>query len=148
MSPTSDLLNGVAQMLATAGVATYHADGSPYASTDTAVWFKDLPPTPDRAVVISPWGYGDDQPVITYGRRMLQLKFRGTSDPTDVDSLADAAFAALHGATNLTFGTLHVVQILRVNSIPLGMDEQSRRWMRSDNYALDVDDPVSAYRPS
>lgn len=128
------------------GIGVYHADGTVYGSTDTAIFFKNLPPKPDRAIVLSPFGYTNDQPEITYGQRRLQLRFRGTADPTDVDDLADAAFAILHGLTELWFGDVHVVQILRENSIPLGQDEQDQRWQRADNYVLDIDDPSSAHR--
>lgn len=148
MSATGDILAGLGAMLGSAGVATYRADGTPYLATETAVTFKDLPSSPDRVVCLSPFGASMDQPVITYGQQRIQLMMRGTTNPTDVDDLADAAFAALHGAANLTFGSVHVVQILRENTIPLGMDEQSRRWLRSDNYVLDVDLPTSTYRPS
>jgi len=148
VTSTGDILAGLASMLATAAVATYRADGTRYLASETAVTFKDLPPAPDRVVCLSPFGATADQPVITYGQQRVQLMMRGTQNPTDVDDLADAAFAALHGAANLTFGSVHVVQILRENTIPLGMDEQSRRWLRSDNYVLDVDLPVSTFRPS
>jgi hypothetical protein len=145
---TLDILNGLGAMLASASVATFRSNGTAYLASETAVTFKDLPATPDRVVCLSPFGASMDQPVITYGQQRIQLMFRGTVDPTDVDTLADAAFAALHGATNLTFGAVHVVQILRENTIPLGMDSQSNRWLRSDNYVLDVDLPTSTYRPS
>lgn len=148
MSSTADLLHGLAQMLADAGVVTYNADGTPYTSGQTGVLFKDMAPDPDRIVVLSPFNANSDQPLITLGRQPVQVRCRGNADPLDVDTLADDVFTVLHGATNLTFGSVHVVQILRVNSIPLGVDEQSLRWERSDNYDIDVDLPTSANRPT
>lgn len=148
MSVTGDILAGIAVMLDAASVATYRADGTAYLASETAVTFKGLPSSPDRVIALAPWGATADQPVITYGQQRVQLMMRGTAVPTDVDDLADAAFAALHGATDLMFGSVHVVQILRENTIPHGMDEQSNRWLRSDNYVLDVDLPTSTYRPS
>lgn len=147
MSSTTDLLNGIAQMLADAGVVTRRTDGSDFTDGETALSFKNLPATPDRVVVLSPFGAHSDQPQITLGTQPIQVRCRGTSDPWDVEDLADAAFDVLHGAANLTFGSVHVVQILRVNSIPLGMDEQDQRWQRSDNYDIDVDLPTTANRP-
>lgn len=146
MSHTTDLLHGLAQMLADAGVVTYNSDGTPYTAGQTGLFFKDMPPDPDRVVVLTPFGANSDQPLITLGHQPVQVRCRGTADPLDVDTLADAVFTVLHGATNLTFGSVHVVQILRTNSIPLGMDEQSLRWERSDNYGIDVDLPASTYR--
>lgn len=146
--PTTDMVGGIAQLLAAAGIAVYRPDGLVYTADETAITKKDLPPAPDRVIAITAYGAGDDQPVITYGQRFVQLRFRGAAgDPDDVDDLADAAFDALHGRENLTFGSVHVTQILRFSSVPLGMDEQSRRWQRADNYQLDVDWPSSATRP-
>lgn len=147
MSDTRDVVDGLARMLVTATVATYRSDGSPYLASETGVLFKDLTSTPDRVVVLNAYGTADDNPQWTLGRRLVQARFRGTADPLDVDALADAAFNVWHGATNLTFGSVHVVQILRVSSIPLGRDEQDLRWQRADNYALDLDYPTTANRP-
>lgn len=146
--PTTDLVTGSAAMLAAAGVGTYRADGSIYLPAETAITFKDLPPEPDRVIAITTHSARADHPVITYGQRIVQFRFRGLpGDPNDVDDLADAAFAVLHAAENLTFGSVHVTQILRFSSIPLGMDEQDRRWQRADNYLFDVDWPTSVNRP-
>lgn len=148
MSHVSDLLHGIAQMLDDAAVATYRSDGSAYLPGETAVFFKNMPADPDRVVVLSTYGANSDQPEITLGRQPVQVKVRGNLTPaTDVDDIADAIFDVLHGATDLTFGAMHVVQILRESNMPMPMDAQSRRWLRSDNYYLDVDYPVSANRP-
>jgi hypothetical protein len=141
-----DILDGVARLLDGASVGTYRSDGTTYSTSETAITFKDLPPAPDRVIALTAFG-ASDQPQITLGSRQVQLRARGTSDPRDVDAILDAAFVALHGAENLTFGSVHVVQILRLNTIPLGMDEQDRRWQRADNYMLDVDLPTSTNRP-
>lgn len=147
MSVTNDLLDGLAQMLAAAGVGVYHPDGSGYAANETGILFKLLPPSPDRVIVLTAFGANSDQPRITLGNQPVQLRFRGGPDPRDVDLIGDAAFTVLHGAEDLWFGSVHVIQILRTNSIPLGQDEQDSRWQRGDNYSLDVDYPTSANRP-
>lgn len=146
--PTTDLTDGIAALLVAAGVAVYRPTGPAYTDGETVITKKDLPPAPDRVIAITSYGVADDQPLITYGQRLLQLRFRGVAgDPDDVDDLADAVFAVLHGAEDLTFASVHVAQILRFSSFPLGMDEQSRRWQRADNYQLDVDWPTSTNRP-
>jgi hypothetical protein len=148
MSVTTDILNGVAQLLNDAAVGVFDANRVwTLTDTQTAITFKDVPAVPDRVLALSPFGANSDNPLTTYGRQQLQLRARGTTDPRDVDQILDSAFTVLHGATNLTFGSVHVVQILRVSTIPLGMDQQDRRWQRSDNYQLDVDLPTSPLRP-
>jgi hypothetical protein len=146
MSATNDILTGLAGLITGAGLATVR-DGTDFLSSETALTFKNLPATPDRVVCLTPYGANGDQPEITLGQQPVQVRFRGTSDPRDVDELGDAVFNVLHGARDLTFGSVHVVQILRISSTPLGMDEQSRRFERSDNFQLDVDLPTSANRP-
>lgn len=145
-SPTTDVLDGIGQLINAAGVADYPwTDGS---TQPAVVTFKDMPDSPDRVVVLTPYGASGDQPEITLGRQAVQVWCRGTADDSqDVDVLADAVFAVLHGITNRQFGSVHVVQGLRESgNLPRGMDEQ-RRWMRTDNYYFDVDLPTSANRP-
>lgn len=148
MSFTGDLFVGLGQILNDAGIADFPWDGSSTPTTGAAVIYKDMPDNPDRVVSLTPWGAGGDQPLLTLGRQPFQARFRGTVDPRDVDELGDAVFNVLHGLTDREFGSVHVIQILRESSLPLGQDEQERRWMRSDNYLIDVDLPGSLYRPA
>lgn len=148
MSHVSDLLRGLAQFTATAGLVTYRADGSSYLAGETALMFKNMPSDPDRVAVLAAYGANGDQPETPLGRQPVQVKTRGLpGDPFDVEQLGDAIFDLWHGATNLTFGAVHVVQILRTSSASLGMDAQSRRWIRVDNYDLDLDYPTTPNRP-
>lgn len=147
MSTTRDLLTGLAQWSAAASLGVYRNDGSVFTDSDTGIGIKAMPADPARFICLTPYGANGDHPVIPMGEQRIQVRFRGTTDPDDVDDLADALFTVWHGATNLTFGSVRVLQILRISSLPLGMDDQSRRWMRSDNYALDLDYPTSPNRP-
>ncbi|HET6909829.1 MAG TPA: minor capsid protein, partial [Mycobacteriales bacterium] len=60
MSPTSDLLTGLAQFLADQGVVTYRADSSAYAASETGVVFGLMPQTPDRVVCLTDYPVNDD----------------------------------------------------------------------------------------
>jgi len=143
MSWTRDLLDGIAQELATAGVATYAAT---YTAGQTGVFFKHLPANPDRAIAITPYFASDDVKTTASAVR-VQFSMRGnTNDAMDVDDLADAVFAAIHGMEHKQYGTCHVVQALRVSSIALGNDE-ARRAERSDNYQFDINTPNTSGRP-
>jgi hypothetical protein len=148
MTATFDLIAGLAQLLEDAGLVTYRSDGTNYTPTETGVGYKYMPELPNRFVTLTPYGANNDQPVTTLGNQPVQVKMRGTADPQDVDDLGDGIFQALHGVTDRMFGSVHVVQILRVSSIPLGMEEQARRWLRSDNYSIDVDLPGTPLRPA
>lgn len=147
MSVTSDLVRGLAVWLADAGVGlTYRADGTPYTPAEVGIYAKALPVSPDRATAITVYGATDEPKIPVSGFR-VQLWFRGRpNDTLDVDDIADPVFLALQGAENLTFGQVHVVQVLRVSSVQLGIDG-NKRSERSDNYRVDVDLPVTVGRP-
>lgn len=149
MSPTGDMLNGLALLLVAAGLGVYRTTGAVYTAGETGITFKNMPSEPDRLICLTAYGAHSDEPTVTLGNQPVQVKMRGLAgSATDVDDLGDGVFAALHGATDLTFGSVHVVQILRLSSLPLGMDEQERRWLRSDNYSVDVDYPGTPLRPA
>lgn len=145
MSETADLLDGIARTIDAAGIAQYRADG-PYQAGDVPITFKSMPANPDRAVTLTVYG-ASDHPTIPLGERRLQVRVRGAAgDSLDADDLADAVFDALHGLTHQQYGSVHVIQILRVSTVPLGLDDLQRDE-RSDNYALDVNPPTTPGRP-
>lgn len=147
MSETSDILDGAAQLIANAGAAVYHADGTPYADTDTGIFFKGMPDKPDRCLVLATYTVQGESPAGTTATIGLQVRSRGLANPvTDVDDLADAAKNALQGATGLTWGSVTVAQIRRMTMVPAGMDPL-KRWERFDNFYLDVDLPHTPLRP-
>ena len=147
MSVTSDLLTGIATMLASAGIGVTYSTNGVYSANQTGIYMKVLPQSPDRAVSLTAVAIGDNITLPT-GRMMVQVRGRGVPNgPLDVDDLVDNIFTVLHGTTNLTFGTAHVTQMNRNVSVPMGMDGL-KRWERVDQYFLDVDMPSTALRPS
>lgn len=147
MSVTSDILTGVATLIAGAGLSiSYNADGR-YTGSQTGIYMKTSPPAPDRIVVLTAVNQGDDI-TMPLGQVMVQVKGRGLPNkPLDVDDLLDGIFVRLHGTTNLTFGTTTVIQCNRRVSVPMGEDDR-KRWERIDQYYLDVDFPATNNRPA
>lgn len=146
MSFTSDLLRGLAQYLNDRSVGVTYKPAGGYLATETAVFFKALPTSPNRVVVLSAYG-ATDEAKIALSHLRVQFWFRGDPDNSlDVDDLGDAVFQVMQGLEHQTFGTAHVVQALRVSSVQLGIDG-SKRSERTDNYALDVNVPTTAGRP-
>lgn len=141
----SDLANGIATMIDAAGLATYRPTGV-YQAAETGIFHKVLPDKPDRCVVLTAIPMTDSitEPL---GLVMLQVRTRGLpNQPLDVDDLADPIFTLLHGQTNLTFGSVHVIQMYRTTSISNGQDD-SKRWERIDQFYLDLDYPPTPIRP-
>jgi hypothetical protein len=144
-SPQNDLLDGIAQMIATAGLAKYNTTGV-YAAADTGIFFKVVNPSPDRIVTLTAYQVSDNttMPETRFG---VQVRVRGLQDPRDVDELGDSIFALLHGLTGVQFGSVFAEQVLRQSSITLGQDA-SKRWERADAYYVDAGLPPTSNRPT
>lgn len=146
MSVTEDLVDGIAEILVGASLGAYRVDGTAYAASDTAITAKEMPASPDRCIVLTPYSTGDmvDQPA---GQVNLQVRTRGLAgNALDADSLGDSVFNALQNLTHVALGSVHAVQIYRKSSIPMGMDD-SKRWERADNYTIDTGVPSTSLRP-
>jgi hypothetical protein len=147
-TPITDLLKGLAQYLATAGVGTYSSDPTVVIPAGaTAITLMQFPPTPDRAVSIAALSQGDDASM-PMGRVMIQVRFRGNpNDPLDVENLGDSVYTVLQGLTQVQFGSVTVISLTRGVSVPMGMDQQSQRWGRLDQYYSPVTYAPTSLRP-
>jgi hypothetical protein len=142
---TRDLLTGLAQMLADTGIAVFNPSGL-YQPTDTAVVFKSAPSAPDRVITLTcvPLTDGVATPLSQW---LVQAYVRGRAgDPMDVEDLADAVWDLWQGATGLTLGSTHAIQIRRQGSVGNGQDD-AKRWTRIDRYLIDLDTAPTPNRP-
>lgn len=145
MAAARDLLTGIAQMIGTSGIGVYNPSGV-YAATDTGIIFKNMPAKPDRAIVLTAVPL-TDMTMIPVGKMLVQVRTRGLpNNPLDVDDLGDAVFDLLHGVTNTTMGSTHIIQCLRNSSVPMGVDG-NQRWERVDHFYIDMDYPGTPLRP-
>lgn len=144
-SPVRDLVEGFAQHLADAGVGVWSPD-APYGADDVAIVYGTERPIPNQQVILN-WTDLDQHPEITQSAGMLQVTVKGLpNDRGSTDDLSYAAFAALHGVTQLPLGAALVVQCLRRNSVPMGQDDHLR-VERADHYDVDVEWPPTSHRP-
>lgn len=146
MAATKDILEGIATLLAGAGLGlTYNPNGV-YTTGQTGIFMKTMPDAPDRCVTLNLVDT-DDHPTMPLGEKMLQVRGRGArNNPLDVDEILDPIFNFLHGRTDVTLGAQTAVQILRKVSAPMGSDDL-HRWERADQYYADVDAAPTALRP-
>jgi len=140
---TIDLLFGVAEFIADAGIAVWRPDGPYVASDQVPIALRSVPAAPDRVLTLSSYGV-DDEVELTDTTQGLQVRSRGTTDPRTVDGPPDAVFDVLHGLRGVDLNGVHLVLARRVSWTPLGAD-QNGRHERSDNYHLRVIRP-SAHR--
>lgn len=141
MGYESDLLVGIAELLATASVGTWSETGT-YAANVTAITLRKMPAAPDAAIALSTYGVADD-PTLSDGVTGLQVRSRAAGpDPRTHDDLADAVFEQLQGLHDVTLTSgVYVVFVERRSFLDLGQDAL-QRWERSDNYY------VTTHRPS
>lgn len=125
MGFTSSFMAAVAARLDVAGVGKWSPAAAALA-TDTVITVKRQPPSPDRAVTLTPY-----VPLTTSGRPEqtlgLQIICRGLpNDPTDVDDLADAVYEALQELTDVQLGDAHVGIVWRQSHAHLDIDANGR----------------------
>lgn len=135
-----DLLTGIAQHIAGAGLGTWRASGA-YTSGETAIVLDTVPATPDRVITLTDYAVSDD-PTLSDSMIGIQIRTRwGGLDPRLVKDLDGAIFALLHGmpATTLT-GGVRVVSCFRRSGVSMGQDANNR-WGRSSNYYTQVHRP-------
>lgn len=132
---TTDLIAGMAALLADVGVGTYRPTGA-YLPGEVAISDRYIPPD-GQCITLSAYPAGPDLPGLADVTVGVQVRVRGDEDPVTCDDLADAAYAVLHGAQALVFGAVAVVQIRRQSYTSLGPDANGR-WERSENYFVDA----------
>ncbi|MEV6297853.1 minor capsid protein [Actinoplanes sp. NPDC051861] len=134
---TSRLLTGMAEHLADAGVGTWDPTGTAYADADTAIVIRAIPDRPDRLITLTAYPVDRNLPGMADHWVGVQVRLRAGPDPRDCDDLADEIFDLLDGARDLTWSEIPVKQLERRSYTSLGQDG-SRRWERSENYAVDA----------
>jgi hypothetical protein len=137
----ADLLAGVAQLLADAGVATWSPTGV-YATGQTGIVLGGLTSTPAAQVVLSTYPVSDD-PASSDVVTGLQVLTRGDSpNPTSTSDLTDAVYDQLQGLHGHTLaGGVRIVHCTRRSGADLGTDSDGRHRESSNYY-------VTAHRPS
>ncbi|MFB6618227.1 minor capsid protein [Streptomyces sp. NPDC085524] len=135
----TDLLDGIARLLAAAGHAAYDPAG-----TSGDLFIENMPPAPDAAVAL--WLYDGEAPDArsAYDRPRLQVRVRGGPDPRTSRARCRAIYGELHGlaGVRLADGTWLVLSAARGTPAPLGPDA-SGRHEHVVNFDLDVSAPTT-----
>jgi Bacteriophage minor capsid protein len=137
------LLSGIAQYLASAGVARYSATGAYTGTGLPAVFTGALPDAPAAAICLVV--YDDDRDRDDWNPDLyVQIRARaGTADPRPTDDLSDLIFDTLHNAEHyLLAGGQRVLLSRRTIRTQPTMDD-AKRWSRADSYRFTLN-PVEA----
>ncbi|MFF9312145.1 minor capsid protein [Streptomyces sp. NPDC014748] len=128
---TSSLLDGVAGLLAEAGVGVFRPDGV-ISDPDTGIFRGVMPDTPERALGLTAYPVADDDTVNAITG--VQVRMRAGHDPDAVDDLADAVFEALHNRRHFWISGIYVALAWRQSQAWIGQDAQGRMELTSNFY--------------
>ena len=96
MAFTTDLLTGLAQLLALDGVAVWQPAGA-YADDEVGIVLGVPTQSPASLIAIAAYNAIDD-PALSDSTAQVQFRFRGPdADPGPADDLADGVFNSLQG---------------------------------------------------
>lgn len=132
MGYTNALLDGLASLIAEAGLGAYKPDGI-YAEAETGVLFSVMPGSPDRVIVLTAYPVEDTD--LTDAVTGIQARMRCGRDPRQVDALADDLFDLLHNRRGLVLGGVQVALLWRQSQAPMGQDEHGRQEISANYYA-------------
>lgn len=116
------LLEEFATLLAQRGHGTYEDDGG-------TIFLAALPSTPDRCIAVARYAGGESDSRLPYDEVNLQVRVRGTADPTTAEGAAQDVYDDLHGLGMLTLPGGTWLQLAVGNQggpIYIGRDQNGR----------------------
>jgi hypothetical protein len=128
---TSSLLDGIAGLLAEAGVGVFRPDGV-VEETETGIFRAVMPDQPDRALGLTAYPVEDSEH--TDAITGVQIRMRAGQDPDAIDDLADEVFDALHNRQHYVCGGIHVALSWRQSQAWIGQDAHGRMELTSNFY--------------
>lgn len=132
MAYTGAFLDGLAALIAEAGLAIYKPDGI-YTAAETGLFFTVMPDEPDGVVCLTAYPVEDTD--LTDAITGVQVRMRAGRDPRAVDQLADDVFDLLHNRRGLALGGVQVALIWRQSQAPMGQDVHGRQEISANYYA-------------
>lgn len=138
MSATLDFLEGCAGLLVAASVGVYRPDGPAYIAAEVAITLTNMPDDPDQVITLTAYLPGGDDPNLPMGRMVLQARTRGTTDPRTEFAIRDAVYAVFQGTKHVQFGSVHLIQMVNLSSVPMGRDLSGRQEF-ANNFMADID---------
>lgn len=128
---TSSLLDGIAGLLAEAGVGVFRPDGV-VSDPDTGIFRGVMPDLPERALGLTAYPVEDSD--LTDAVTGVQVRMRAGRDPDAIDDLADAVFDALHNRRHYRLGSVIVALSWRQSQAWIGQDARQRMELTSNYY--------------
>ncbi|QKN87598.1 hypothetical protein QEN63_gp13 [Streptomyces phage Vondra] len=143
MSYTTDIVEGLAELLDEQGLGVYGPLDKPYPSDGTAIVIGFMPAVPDPVICLTPYPVEDTGG--TDAITAVQVRMRAGRDPRKVYALADAVCDLLHGREHFRLRGVPVALMWRQSEAQLGLDSNGRMEMSANYYARTTRPGPNAY---
>ena len=132
MSHTSNVLDGLARLIADAGIAVYRPDGL-YAADEVAIVIGAVPDRPDNLIALTPYTV-DDAGGTEDVTEAVQVRYRAGTDPRAALDRADAVFDLLTMRVHTDLSGVHAGVIWRQSQAWIGPDTADRQEITANYY--------------
>jgi hypothetical protein len=134
----TDLLTGLAELLATAGVGHWSPTGVVTATDLPTIALRQTPDRPDQVITLSDYT-AVASPRLSDSETAVNFRIRGTRSPNACSSIAEKIWRALHALGRTTLGTapdeVMVGDVQYRSAVQVGPDANGRH-VRSVNYVV------------
>ncbi|WP_267244349.1 minor capsid protein [Streptomyces sp. PR69] len=131
MSYTTDLLEGLAELMDGGALGLYRPDDA-LPDGATAIVLGRMPPEPDRVIALNAYPVDDTEHTDTVTG--VQARMRAGLDLRQVDGLADSLFDLLHGRQHYVLRGIHVALSWRNSQAWIGQDAHGRMELTANYY--------------
>lgn len=128
---TSQLLDGIAGLLADAGVGLWQPDGV-IDNPDTGIFRGVMPDQPERALGLTAYPVEDTD--LTDTITGVQIRMRAGRDPDAIDDMADEVWNALHNRRHYVINGVPVALSWRQSQAWIGQDAHGRMELTANYY--------------
>lgn len=132
MGFTKTFLTGAAEQLVADGLGVWSPTAA-YTDDHVGIVLSLVPKSPSQAITLSAYTV-DHDPSLPDSVMGLQIRHRGTPDPTVCDDMADKAFDIFHSRHDYTLPSgVAIQQSFERTRVSGGMDD-NRRWSMIQNF--------------
>ncbi|MFP8960036.1 minor capsid protein [Streptomyces nanhaiensis] len=136
MSHTTDLLAGLAELLAADGIGVWRESGV-YTTSEVGITITTVPDTPDQIIALTPYSVDDTSGTedIVQG---VQIRFRAGPDPRVVIDREDTVYSLLHMRGHFDLRGITVNLAWRQSAAWIGADGRGRQELTANYYLRTV----------
>lgn len=139
----TSLPESIAQYLENRGFGAYRDSDQVFGPNEVGIAIESVPSTPNQVICITQYAGATVDSQLPWDEPRIQLRVRGTPDPSISRNTAQALYDLFHGWGPGDMGTTHIQLIVGIGSGPMymGLDQTSRRHEHVVNFDFTVYNP-------